>query len=418
MSRAPQPVEKLGIAVESPGGARRGIVWMGCGALCNWGAVGNRWDWIVGVLLAAAPAASAGGGQASGGQDGPPTRPAESKPAAATRPAPQGDGPLAAAMRFLELERYDDAAALLEKQVATNPKDVEALALLGTARVQLHQYEEGRAAFAKILAITPDDARAMIGLADALEKLGNLDEAAAWLDRAIAKDPKRVEGLFAGGQLAARRHENAKAKDLLARALAIEPWGYLSPAAHYALSQIAVAEGNAADAKKERDLYKRTFQWAERRSALEKRLAVEPNDASARRALATLYREAGDGKSSLALLDPLARAFPKDAKLRIEISESLAIVGDRKGAAAAVGEALRIDPNYVGSYRQAAHLALVAGDLPLALSSLEKALDLDPAASAEPALRELLVALVDKATAAKKPKIAERAASLKKRLGD
>ncbi|HKE02011.1 MAG TPA: tetratricopeptide repeat protein [Planctomycetota bacterium] len=324
---------------------------------------------------------------------------------------------LARAERLVGEEKYADAAALLEKLAASAPRDSRPLALLGFADLQLHRHEAARVAFESLRMLAPSDARAEVGLSRALELLGRTDDAEAAMRRALALAPEDVDVLYGSGQLAARRTQDARAKDLLLRALAKEPWSDSAPAAHYALAGIATRSGDEATAARERGLYERTFDWTTRKTAFERRVATVPNDAPARRALAALWREARDGRRASEILAPLLAAFPRDARLRVEMAEARELAGDVAGALALDAEALRIDGALVAAFRHRASVHLATGKLADCAEALEAALDVDPAATSEPALRDIAKSLAAAAKAKGETAIAERASQAASRLG-
>ena len=355
---------------------------MGCGALCNWGAVGNRWDWIVGVLLAAAPAASAGGGQASGGQDGPPTRP----PSRSRRPRPPGPAGRWAARRRDAIPR---ARALRRRGRApreagrAESQDVEALALLGTARVQLHQYEEGRAAFAKIACNHPRRRACDDRPRRRARKVGKPRRGGGVARSGDCQGSQARRGALRRGQLAARRSRKRQSQGSPRARARDRAVGLPLPAAHYALSQIAVAEGTPPMPRKSATSTNAPSMGREALGA-QKRLAVEPNDASACRALATLYARGGRR--------PVFARAPRPPRARLSqgceaADRDLRVARDRGGSQGGGRGRRRGAPDR----SQLCGLVSAGGapgaggrGPPLALSSLEKALDLDPAASAEP----------------------------------
>lgn len=328
-------------------------------------------------------------------------------------PAPPPD--VAALEKLVAEQKYSEAVGPLERAAAAG--DARALELLGLSQLELHRFPEAAATFERLRAKRPGDVPAEIGLARALELQGKLADAAAALDRALASDSNRSEALYAAGQLAARRNLDARAKELLERALARAPWTDASAAAHYALSGIAARAGDGEAARRERALYESKFDWSTRRTAVERRLASHPDDVPSRRKLAALYREAGNGAAAVALLTPLLPALPRDCKLRVELAEARAAANDEAGAFEADADALRVDPSCAAAHRHRAQLHLARGKADDAFASLEAALELDPAATSEPSLRGVAREIEKKARTAGSASLAERAAQVVSRLG-
>jgi Flp pilus assembly protein TadD len=345
----------------------------------------------------------------------------DSKPetSPASRPdLPESASRLDEAVRLYAAERYDEAVKVLEALCQRFPADVRAAGLLGSAQLELHRYEDAKATYAGLVKRAPKESAAWVGYGEALQRLGALDEAAAAVGRALDLEPNRVEALFSAGQLAWRRRDAVKAKEWLGKGLTLEPWGTLAPAAHYTLSQVAVLEGRPQDAEREKAAYEKKYHWAEKRAAMERRLTVKPDDAAARRVLAGLYREAGDGLRALQVLEPLRREQPKDPRICLEVAESLEVAGRRSDAAATAAEAARLAPRSATPLRVLAEMRLRAGELDEAWTALRRALDLDPSATAEPALRAAAADLEGAASRAGRAQLAAEVREARRRLGD
>ncbi|MFN0207262.1 MAG: tetratricopeptide repeat protein [Planctomycetota bacterium] len=314
-------------------------------------------------------------------------------------------------------QKHAEALAALEPLAASNPSDVLVNELRSLALLELHRYGEAKVIFEKLKLLEPRSEAHRIGLARALEMLGNHDGAAAELEGALQLNATNPDALFSIGQIEVRRGNDTKAKDYFTKSLVHAEWSNTAPGAHYALSQIAARAGDAAESRRQRDLYHIKFKWAEKRSAYEKRIAINSGDASAFRALAALYREAGDGKSAVRLLEGVARAMPLDLLLKIEFAESKELASDRKGAMSAAEDALKVNANFLPALRWKAHALVQSSELLEALQILQRAADLDPNASAEPKLRGVTDELIVKLQNSNHPDILEAAKKLRKSLG-
>lgn len=89
-------------------------------------------------------------------------------------------------------KNFAKAAELAEKAVAADPKDADAVMLLGFARLQLRQYEAAVKALTKAIGLNPKLAAVYDRRGDAYLKLGKWDEATADFDKylSLTKDPK------------------------------------------------------------------------------------------------------------------------------------------------------------------------------------------------------------------------------------
>lgn len=302
----------------------------------------------------------------------------------------------AAASRARELilqQKHADALAALEPFVASNPAGVAVHKLRSLALLELHRYEEAKITFEKLKSLEPRNDAHRIGLARALEMLGNLDGAAAELESALQLNATNPDALFNIGQIEVRRGHDIKAKEYITKSLVYAEWSNTAPGGHYALSQIAARAGDSKESLRQRNLYDIKFKWAEKRSAFEKKIAINSGDASAYRALAALYREAGDGKAAVRHLEAVARAMPRDLLLKIELAESKEIAGDMIGAMALANEALKIDAHFLPALRWKAHAFVLSNQFSASLKILQRAAELDPNATAEPKLCDVADAL-------------------------
>ena len=95
--------------------------------------------------------------------------------------------------------RFAEAAELLIRAVAADPRRSEAHRMLGIALFSLGQHEQALASFARAVAERPDHIAALANLGDAQRKLGRHAEALATYDRALALRPGDPEVLSGRG---------------------------------------------------------------------------------------------------------------------------------------------------------------------------------------------------------------------------
>lgn len=340
-------------------------------------------------------------------------------PAIATRPAslPADPPSVDRAAKLILEQQYAQALAELEPVLAQRPDSIRVHEYRAIALMELHRYEEAGAAFDKLIAIEPRVPAHRIGRARSFEMLGNLDGASAAAAAALDLDPNHPEALLAAAQIAMRRRDDAKARAHFTHLLEVSPWGNSSAAAHYALSQIAARAGDRKEADLQKQLYTKKFDWAERRTALERKIAIQQNDPNVYRKLASLYREAGDGQSAVRILETVVRASPRDPVLKVEFAQSRELAGDAVGAWNLVAEALALDGNCLSALCYKIHLQIQRGDWGGAAATLEKAVDLDPSATHEPRLRTVADELIEKARTAGQTAAVDRAESSRKILG-
>jgi tetratricopeptide (TPR) repeat protein len=174
-----------------------------------------------------------------------------------------------------QLARDDHQAAydLLERALAANPDDVDALYFMGIASGEL-----AKQAFARVFTLAPDSARVHQLMARSLQLQQNPVEAAAEYEQALRADPNLVEALLEFGKLRreegncdqglslyeraekvrptydgayglgvclAMRGDHARAVDAFREALTLDP---KSAAAHFGLGNALLQTGNLSGA--------------------------------------------------------------------------------------------------------------------------------------------------------------------------
>ena len=96
---------------------------------------------------------------------------------------------IAAARDEYKDKNFTKAAELAEKAVAADPKDADAVMLLGFARLQARQYEPAVKALTKAIELNPKGAAIYNRRGDAYLKLGKWNEAIADFDKFLAMVP-------------------------------------------------------------------------------------------------------------------------------------------------------------------------------------------------------------------------------------
>jgi tetratricopeptide (TPR) repeat protein len=121
--------------------------------------------------------------------------------------------------------RLDEAAALYREMLAQNPRDADALHLLGAIAFQRKNPAAAVELIGQAIAIAPDNAGFLSNLGLALVELRRFEDALASYDRAVAIEPRFAEAHYNRGIALERlkRLDNALAS--YGRALAIKP-GY------------------------------------------------------------------------------------------------------------------------------------------------------------------------------------------------
>ncbi len=156
---------------------------------------------------------------------------------------------------FVE-ERYAEVVPLLERILASDPGNLDAVLRLATARSALGQERQALAAFQRARELAPDsqDVRAYLGLHHVRAR--RWDEAAPLLERVVAESPERLPALEGLALVREAQGRPAEALELRQRAYALRtPTG--PECAHVGLLAMAVRQTPAA------------LEWLERARALQ-----------------------------------------------------------------------------------------------------------------------------------------------------
>jgi len=137
------------------------------------------------------------------------------------------------------------ALPLLFKAREQTPKHVDLLYALGTCLSRLGRPREALENFDAAILVAPED-RLYFGRALALEDLSELDLARAAFEKAVALNPAHAEALARLALLAVQRGDAKGARDLAARALAIDP---KEAAARIALAHAGLEQKDLATAE-------------------------------------------------------------------------------------------------------------------------------------------------------------------------
>lgn len=151
----------------------------------------------------------------------------------------------AVATKYLQADRVDDAAALLARAVALDPKDAEAHSNYGTALLRRQQVAEGTRYLQQAVQLSPRDDRAHFNLGNGLLTAGKRDEAAREYRRAIALNADNEDAHFNLAMLMGPQGRVAEAETLLRRVIELNPQ---NAEAHRNLAVALGLQGKLAEA--------------------------------------------------------------------------------------------------------------------------------------------------------------------------
>lgn len=166
---------------------------------------------------------------------------------------------LAAALAQHRRGALAEAAALYRRVLAQDPRDFDALHMLGVVAAQGGAHGEAIALLSSAVAERPGSARARFNLAGALTGAGRLREAIATLDEAIAIEPGHAAAWTNRGICLMRLNEAGEAARSHARAKALDPG---APEPRFNLSQALLVAGRLEEAWPDYEARLRTAELA------------------------------------------------------------------------------------------------------------------------------------------------------------
>lgn len=296
-------------------------------------------------------------------------------------PEMRGSGPAVRAFNAgAEAFNADDleaAAAHFEEALGHDPELRQAREVLPTIYLSLGEQEKALEAADTLLALVPDDVAGLAVRADALSELGRQEEANATLERLAELDrtPNTAIRFFNSGAAAANRGETEAAIRLFSRALEIDPE---LASAHRALAKLELGRGNHEAA-------------LEHAGAL---LALAPGDADALVVQHDAYVNLGNPAAAEATLEELERASPKRAAAAfLELGSQQFAAGDAATAVTTLERALALSPDDGRIHYQLGLALISAGRGERAKEHLQRFLELSPGSPDADTARQMLAAL-------------------------
>ncbi|WP_144299630.1 XrtA/PEP-CTERM system TPR-repeat protein PrsT [Elioraea rosea] len=283
--------------------------------------------------------------------------------------------------------KRDVAEAALDRALAIEPNNVEALLRKGTVQYERGDLQGAADTFAKLIGVMPGNTIARTRRADALLRLGRDADALAEVEAALRTAPGYAVAVYQRAMLHARAQEWRQADEILQRlGTAVTNFSdglLLLAATKQALGQRDLAEDAARRYVARRPEDPRGVKLL---AALE--MAAGRPDAAAGTLERLAMRGGADaeayemlGRAHLAARRPResAEAYEKAAELardNVQLQARLAAArlasGDAAGAAEAAETVLRLDPSQTGMHQILAGAALARGDLAAASAALEK----------------------------------------------
>src|SRR5262245_14081844 len=296
---------------------------------------------------------------------------------------------------FVHFQRgeFADAERIMEKAIRVNPKSVDALYNRGCALQALERPKEALQCFGKALAVKPDFAPALVNRGNVLSQLHRYDEALVSYDKALALQPDSAEALLNRGNVLLELKRADEALLSYEKALAREPrdptaWNNRGSALEdLGRHQDAVASFDKAvalapdypDAFENRgNALMNLKRHAEALADFDRALAFEPGNTRALYNRASLLKLLKRPEDALAAFDGALATNPDFIEAHIGRGNVLVELKRYAEALAALDAALARNPNSVDALSNRANALIRLKRHEEALADSEKALALEP----------------------------------------
>jgi tetratricopeptide (TPR) repeat protein len=228
----------------------------------------------------------------------------------------------------MELARRGDLARAIsagEAAVAETPDNAGLRLFIGLLHARRRDPHSALPHLRRAAALIPDDLLPKLELARALIGIDQLGEAEGMIAAIRLEEPQPTELLRVRALLLQRRADHRGAAALHRSAIArdgrdFESWGHLGAC--------LLALGDSGGAIE----------------ALERALALRPDQSALRARLAEAQAAAGLGEEGLSAARAMAKSLPYDPLIRVTIARLEDLLGRPAAAEAALGEALALDP--------------------------------------------------------------------------
>ncbi len=260
---------------------------------------------------------------------------------------------------YSQKKHYQRAVELISKAIEICPNNSTFYANRGVALSELRQLDAAVASYDRAIAIKPDDADAHYNRGNALSELKQLAAAVASYDRAIAIQPNRAEAHYNRGVALKELQQLDAAVASYDRAIAIKP-GFAE--AHY-------NRGNALTELKELDAAVASYDRA---------IAIKPDYAEALSNRGIALLELKELDAAVANFDRAIAIKPGYAEPHYNRGNALTERKEFGAAVASYDRAIAIRPDYAEAHHNRGNALTERKQLVAAVASYDRALAIQP----------------------------------------
>ncbi len=266
---------------------------------------------------------------------------------------------LQSAVALHQAGKLDDAEALYQQVLDSDPGNPEALHLLGVAAHQRGRISDAVELISKAIKQAPRNTVYYGNLAEAHKAMGMFDKAAATLTKAIKLKPDWAEAYNELGAITVELNKLGKAIQLFNKAIKLKP-------------DFVEAHNNLGIA------FLRQDKLDQAQQAFENALAINPDYPNAHNNLGTVLRDLDRPEDALDHYHKALAVRPEYAAAYNNLGISLHDLGRIEDSIAAFNKGIENQPNVAEFYRNLAKPMFRSGNVKQAIEICNTALHLDP----------------------------------------
>ena len=261
----------------------------------------------------------------------------------------------------LQQGRTQSASALLTRALKAQPRDFDALHLMGLTQTMQGDTQAGIASFRKALSVKSSDYRLQFNLAKALSETGQDSEALKCHRKATQLDPSQPQAWLNLGQCLGRLQRTDEALAAYDRALAVAPqyaaaWNNKGLALQALRRQVSALEAIDQAIQFQPDMAEAHFnrgnvldtlgRYSEALTSYARALDLKPDYTEAMNNQGTVLAELERLEEALTCYEWVLARHPNHARAWYNKGNALLALTGPEQAEACYTEAARIDPNY------------------------------------------------------------------------
>ncbi len=301
------------------------------------------------------------------------------------------DYPLYWAKSLTNEGKLDQAAEVLQADVARHPGSVASLTLLGDTCLQLNRLDDARRCYEQVVRMAPTVTSAFFGLGTTCSKLGDTDSAKRYLDR--FKQLKAGDEQAHRNRLKDKGHDLARVQVSVAEVLVSAAKGFLvqndpQTAENLLIRAREIGPGLGESWRVLAWLYERQSRIGEAIDTLRQYADQTTDQELASVLLGQLLARAGRMDEAETALRQAVQLAPSSVEAHVQLAKFyMQEKPDPKGAKSAATRAVELAPT-ADHYFLLASACHRAGDAEPALAAVERAIALAPDRSEYPRLRD------------------------------